>query len=473
MRKIIFLISFLASLIGFAQGGSLDFSFNFQGTVSPETILKIQPDGKLILLEKFRGIDDLTEYTKISRLYPDGSYDMTFSGGIGLIVFNEVSTLAIQSDGKILIAGNFAKIEDGKVSRMARLNQDGSFDESFAEADYTGIETIAVLPDDKILIGGDFPEGIVRLYSNGGIDPFFESSIDSKPEGQSVSNIVVMKPDNKIIAAGHVTVNGIDRRVFMLNSDGALDTTFNEPLNIDWADGDLWRPQFLALDNKDNILIGWPFRVFSEPNEDLGFNFVRLSPNGNIVTYYHPTPITNDCVLGIFPAFLQDDGKIIMTGNECIDYYGTEFNGILRLNSDGSLDETFNPGNGIDGVISSVAVQPDDGKIIIAGSFNEYNGFAVPNLIRITTERLSTNGFDSTGFAIYPNPVADFLYIQFPDGISDADIDELEIYDVTMKKIDFDGLNEDVIDVSGFSEGVYLIKIKTIDSIYTSKFVKH
>ncbi|ESU24866.1 hypothetical protein FEDK69T_04190 [Flavobacterium enshiense DK69] len=480
MRKIIFFISFLASLIGFAQDGSLDMSFNFPGTISPETILKVQPDGKILLVERFIGRDGLIESTRISRLNSDGSYDMTFAMGIGITILPEVTTFAMQSDGKILIAGKgiFFKIGDttkdniDSFQNLTRLNQDGTLDESFAKVDLTGIETIAVLPDDKILIGGNFTKGVARLYSNGFLDPFFNSPINVKTRDESVSNIAIISPDNRILVTGNVFVNGIERRVFYLNSDGKLDTTFNEPLNIDWGDENSARPQFFAHEKNDNVLIGGTFRVFSESNETTGYNFIRLSPDGNLVTLFHPVPYTNECVLGIFPAALQDDGKIIMTGNECIDYYGTEFHGISRLNNDGSNDDIFNSGNGTNGPISNVAIQPD-GKIIIVGYFNEFDGVAVPNIIRLTTERLSASEFDSLGLSIYPNPVADFLYLQYPEGMSDVDIDELEIYDVTMKKIDFDGLNNDVIDVSDFSAGVYVIKIKTDYSVYTSKFVKH
>ncbi|HSD13101.1 MAG TPA: T9SS type A sorting domain-containing protein [Flavobacterium sp.] len=474
MRKIIFLISFLASIIGFAQDGSLDMSFNVQEPISPETLLKVQPDGKIILVERFNGSDGSVVSTKISRLYPDGSLDQTFFQGVGITIMPKVTSLAMQSDGKILIAGNFSKIENTIVGNLARLNQDGSIDESFAKVVLTGIETIAVQPDDKILIGGNFEKGVARLYSNGFLDPFFNSpiTIKNENEGESVSNIVLLPPDNKVLAVGHVFINDEERRIFYLNSDGGLDVSFNEPSNIDWTQGDSYSPKFLAREKSDYILIGWPFNVFTNPEEIVGFNFIRLDPQGTITNMFHPVPFTNNCVFGVFPSALQDDGKIIMTGNDCIDYYGTEFRGILRLNNDGSLDESFNPGNGTNGLITNVAIQPD-GKIIIVGYFNEYDGVQVPNIIRLTGETLSIGEFGSTGLNTYPNPVADYLYLQYPEGMSDVDIDELEIYDVTMKKIDFDGLNKDVIDVSGFSDGVYLLKIKAFESVYTSKFVKH
>jgi uncharacterized delta-60 repeat protein len=247
MRKIIFFISFLASSIGFAQDGSLDMSFNVPGPVSPETILKLQPDGKILLVERFFGRDVLIESTKISRLNPDGSYDQTFAQGIGMTSLSKVDAFAMQSDGKILVAGNFLNVDGSTVNNLARLNQDGTLDDTFAKVDLIGIETMAIQSDDKILVGGSFAEGIARLYSNGFIDPFFNSPIAIKLEDESISNIVLVQPDNRVLAAGHVTVGGVERRIFYLNSDGGFDDSFNEPRNIDWTGGDAYRPKFLAI----------------------------------------------------------------------------------------------------------------------------------------------------------------------------------------------------------------------------------
>jgi len=74
---------------------------------------------------------------------------------------------------------------------------------------------------------------------------------------------------------------------------------------------------------------------------------------------------------------------------------------------------------------------------------------------------------------VYPNPVNDNLHILFPYNMTDTDITDLEIYDVTMKKINFNGLNKNAIDVSDFSDGVYMLKVRTESSTFTSMFVKN
>ncbi|MBK7968347.1 MAG: delta-60 repeat domain-containing protein [Bacteroidetes bacterium] len=72
---------------------------------------------------------------------------------------------------------------------------------------------------------------------------------------------------------------------------------------------------------------------------------------------------------------LQPDGKVVIGGN-FTEYYGIPRKSIARLNSDGTIDQTFQPGSGFDKSIFAIAIQPD-GKIIVAGSFNTFNGDSI------------------------------------------------------------------------------------------------
>lgn len=475
MKKIILLISFLASLISFAQDGSLDTSFSFQGTKMFDTDMKLQPDGKIILVERTYTWDDIIVESLIRRLNSDGSFDATFAHGIGVRVFTHVKDVAIQSDGKIIICGDFFKVNDDFIQNFARLNQDGSLDFNFSGKDLRNIETIAIEPSGKIIVAGSFPSGIIRLSPDGIVDPTFNSPIDVTSKTTRFDQLLVKKivllPENKILAAGRVSIQGSIRKIFQLNSDGGLDDTFAEPLNLDFTGTDGQGVLFMMKEKNGSILIGWwGLRVFTDSNATIGYNFIRLDPNGNIMHIFHPFPLFDNCVLEIFPAALQSDGKIIVNMGVCSNYYGNTAMGIARLNNDGSFDDTFtfratSPNEWIG--ISKVVIQPDD-KILVAGEFNVYDGVEnVNGLIRLNAARLSSSEFNGTVMHVYPNPVADNLHLQFPN-----DINEVEIYDITMKKIDFKWLNKDVIDVSDFSSGVYLLKVKTDYSSFTTRFIK-
>ncbi|ESU24867.1 hypothetical protein FEDK69T_04200 [Flavobacterium enshiense DK69] len=472
MRKIIFLISFLASIIGLAQDGSLDTSFKVQGSISPDAIIKLQSDGKIIVVERFYNGGDFVEASKISRLNSNGSVDMSFATGTGINLIGEVRAVVIQSNGRILIGGRFRRnAEETSNIYLAGISSNGSLDFIPFAPGIDFVESIAVQPDGKILVGGYFPKWIARINPLGGLDPSFNSSLDDNLDyGTSISNIV-LRPDNKILAIGYVTIEGgHERRIFSLNSNGELNNDFQEPSNIDWTYGDLWRPKFLALEKNGNILIAWPFRVLSNSGDEIGYNFVRLDSNGNVITVFQP--LSDGALCLPHPVGLQEDGKIIMAGSTCTYYNGYNFRGIARLNIDGSIDETFDPRRGLNGHVECVAIQPD-GKILISGYFTVYNEVPVNHIIRLNSTRLSNSEFNSTAMRVYPNPVADNLHIQLSDNLNGADISELEIYDITMKKIDFNMPSKDVIDVSDFSSGVYLLKVKTDDSIFTSRFVKN
>src|SRR5206468_1632456 len=82
------------------------------------------------------------------------------------------------------------------------------------------------------------------------------------------------------------------------------------------------------------------------------------------------------------------DGKIII-GGDFTTYSGTTRNRIARINADGTLDASFNPGTGASGTVYSTAVQ-SDGKIIIEGSFTSYNGTGRNRIARVIGGDLTT-----------------------------------------------------------------------------------
>src|SRR5207249_5858764 len=90
----------------------------------------------------------------------------------------------------------------------------------------------------------------------------------------------------------------------------------------------------------------------------------RLNENGSLDMTFNPTPGANDEVLSVVA---QPDGKVLL-GGSFTNLNGAPRNRIGRLNSNGSLDATFDPGKGANIDVNSVALQLD-GKVIIGGNF--------------------------------------------------------------------------------------------------------
>jgi uncharacterized delta-60 repeat protein len=164
---------------------------------------------------KYNGIE--TSY--LVRLNSDGSLDNTFSQeGIGLLN-NSVNTIGLQSDGKILIAGYFTYNEIDGI-RIARLNSDGSLDETFSQTG-TGlngsVKSIVIQPNGKILVAGYFisyngvaRSHIARLNSDGSLDTTFSQ------EGTGLNDdaySIELQPNGKILVAGYFSsYNGVERK---------------------------------------------------------------------------------------------------------------------------------------------------------------------------------------------------------------------------------------------------------------------
>ncbi|MFA6545814.1 MAG: delta-60 repeat domain-containing protein, partial [Limisphaerales bacterium] len=122
---------------------------------------------------------------------------------------------------------------------------------------------------------------------------------------------------------------------------------------------------------------------------------VQAQSPGELDTSFNPGTGADWRVLGIAR---QADGKLVV-GGQFSTFNGQRRNRITRLNENGSTDFTFDPGNGPDSSVNAVALTPD-GKIIVAGDFNSFNG--VP---RLHLARLNANGSVDPAFA--PSPGVD------------------------------------------------------------------
>jgi uncharacterized delta-60 repeat protein len=90
---------------------------------------------------------------------------------------------------------------------------------------------------------------------------------------------------------------------------------------------------------------------------------------------------------------LQPDGKVLI-GGVFTTFNGSPRNNIARLTTTGALDTTFNPGTGTNNEIDAIAVQPSDGKVLIGGYFDSVNGVTHKGLARLNTNGSVDNAFN-------------------------------------------------------------------------------
>src|SRR5881275_1728840 len=202
------------------------------------------------------------------------------------------------------------------------------------------------------------------------------------PGTNDAVNVVIPQPDGKVIAAGRFTfANNVARnRIARFNSNGSLDTTFDPGTG---ADGEITAA---VLQPDGRIVVAGRFTSF---NGFTHHGICRLNANGSVdQTFGLGSGINTALALA-----LQTDGRIIVGGQFSNVDLTPRFN-LARLNNDGSVDLNFDPVNGPSGDVNAIVIQPD-GRIVIGGTFIGYNGFARGGIARVLANGVLDPSFDS------------------------------------------------------------------------------
>jgi uncharacterized delta-60 repeat protein len=379
--------------------GSLDSSFAQTGTGfgSSVTSLVIQSDGKVLVGGNFTSYDS-TSRPYFARLNADGSLDPSFAQtGTGLN--GRVDSIAVQSDGKVLVGGFFTSYNGTSTPRLTRLNADGSLDSSFVQTG-TGlnsrVNSVAVQSDGKVLVGGNFVSyngtstpRLARLNADGSMDSSFAQS------GTGLDNFVnslTVQIDGKVLVGGGFTsYNGTSRSyIARLNSDGSLDSSFAQ-----MATGLSARVYSIAIQGNGKLLVGGGFTSY---NGTAVRGIARLNADGSLDSSFEQTG-TGLNTSAVYSLTVQSDGKVLVGGNFS-SYNGTSRPRIARLNADGSLDSSFAPtGTGLNGLVNSVVLQ-SDGKVLVGGNFTSYNGTSTPRMARLNADGSLDSSFAQTGVGL-------------------------------------------------------------------------
>jgi uncharacterized delta-60 repeat protein len=241
--------------------GSLDNTFNSDGkflvdfnlTSDFANAIAIQADGKIILAGTVDESSPIQYYIGLTRLNPDGSLDNTFGSG-GKVTINPgnditwVGALAIQPDGKIVVAGETGSSANPDCM-VFRFNSDGAPDNSFGSAGMVTTDinacsnagyALAIQADNKIVVVGLVYDAgftssdiaVVRYNDDGSLDNTFGSGgilIREIGSGFATASSVVLAPEGKIVIAGSTDSDEAvdsDFALFRLNSDGSPDNSF-------------------------------------------------------------------------------------------------------------------------------------------------------------------------------------------------------------------------------------------------------
>jgi len=309
----------------------------------------------------------------------------TFFGGDGLNGDNAYS-IAVQTDGKLVVAGITTNLDDTTDFGLARLNGNGTLDSTFGTGgkvktnfgNFDGVRALAIQPDGKIVVGGytlvnfspDF--ALARYNSNGMLDTTFGvgGKVITNLGGPAQALSVAVQSDGKIVAAGfaHLVNGDFDFALTRYNSNGTLDTTFGTGGKKTTAFGvpSVAQGNAVRIQGNGKIVVAGLTIV----NNIANFAVARYNTNGTLDTTFGTggeTVTDFGADDRAFSAALQADGKIVAAGMT-----GANF-ALARYNSNGALDGTFGTGGkvitdiaGMNDIALGVAVR-SDGKIVAVG----------------------------------------------------------------------------------------------------------
>jgi uncharacterized delta-60 repeat protein len=300
-------------------------------TVSGPQEIEIDSNDRIICVGGFGKYSGITT-NGLCRLNNNGTLDTDFLSNNGSGPNSSPNSVGIQSNNKIIIGGNFSSFDGNACGRICRLNSDGSFDSTFNSGGsgffVLNVGAINILPDDSIIVTGTFisyngtsANRIIKLTKDGNIDPSF---IYGTGFNNNVVNSIVASDGSIYVSGSFTTYNGTSvSDIVKLSSNGTLDTTFNS-------------------------------------NVGTGFSGINYA-------------------LGIAE---DQSGKIILCGDPSLTFNGNDFNGLIKLNPSGVVDNSLTLSDGFNLTVNSVIID-SYGKIIAGGSFNTFNSQSFNGLIRL------------------------------------------------------------------------------------------
>jgi uncharacterized delta-60 repeat protein len=367
----------------------------------------------------------------------------------------EVYALKVLSNNQTIIGGHFPSYSSGNntyiANNVARINADGSLDTSFQSPPTVGVNdfvtSLAVDSANRVLVGGSFlsydgmqEKNIARLNANGSLDTNFTPGLGANGPVWAV----VQQPDGQILIGGEFTsYNGTTRNhIARLNSNGTLDLAFDPGTSLNSTVYALSLKNGLTtnvnvsmtgtnqLENDNIIPIG-------ATSGTITINYNMLFQTNDLEVYYGDTTgpliydtglvtnatqlvipfaptngiVNNTITIVVNPGSVQPGTNWNYTANiqgvsSFLVAVGGDFTAaggitgqdhVTRLESDGAVDSTFDPGAGINGTVRTLSTQAD-GKLVVGGDFTLVNGQSQNRLARLNVDgSLDTGFYDGSG----------------------------------------------------------------------------
>lgn len=378
------------------------------GFNNPVSDAVLQPDGKVVVVGGFTSYNGVA-VPGIVRLNTDGTIDTGFNTRVGTGAGGSgITSIAIQANGSLVIGGGFTAWNGTPAGRIARILNDGTTDQQFITNVGSGISggvgssagatpfDFEIQSDGKIVVVGDFTqfqgstqEFVLRLNSDGTPDTAFNTNaaqvLDIYVYGvkqQSTGHLVIVGGN---IGAGGSTNAGLVR----LNSNGTLDSAFSTAIGSGAAAVAGGFTGAIAVLSDNSVLVGGKFTQFGTSLAD---TLASTSANGIINNSFASSltaGLAGNMALSPYQWLdgidVQTDNSLLLSG--CfVTINGVSSPGIARLTTTGTVDTTFGAklGTGFNGCVRRV-ITLADGKVMAFGDFTSLNGVAANGIAVLGT----------------------------------------------------------------------------------------
>lgn len=368
--------------------GQVDASFQAQPGTVYNTALLLQPDGKILVAGWF-GSYGSSAASGLVRLNPNGSIDQAFSAQLGAgFTGGNVSVLALQADGRIVVGGNFTTVAGQARPLLARLEASGAPDRSFAPptSGPWSIGCLAAQPDGRILVASHAPPllnnpgRLVRLLPSGQPDASFIADPNLDPwREHGGSHTLQVQADGRIVVSGQYYGPG-HSYLHRLLPDGSFDPS--------WAFTD-YGPcassalSLLLLPNGNLVVGGTPHHY---DTTDRVTGIAILQPNWVPLPTFRPHIQASGSIADVL---VQPDQQVVVTGR-FDEINGVPAGNLARLTGSGEVDTAFTAHSRLgyakcSGLVTSLRLQ-SDGKLVVGGDFRTVGGQARPSLARLLAD---------------------------------------------------------------------------------------
>lgn len=384
----------------FVTSSAYDFKNTGFGRVNAVNVIKVDGNNKIWVGGTFARYNDKYVTYGILKLNADGTIVDNWNTGstpinpdanVGLTGFNHKVYDIEFSGSSANLYGQFNQYKNNTHWCGVRIDATGSrtaFVNPASNYGLTGRMNSAGTVYYGVTYSNPLAAGFGRLTRTNAamsaMDPTFisGSSLNANP------TLIRLDSNEKPIVIGTFTSysGSVANRIARINTNGTLDTTFNAGTGFNNT------PLTMITASDGKIYVGGTFTLFSGSNAP---RIVRINTNGTHDPTFNPGAGFNNNVLSLAT---DASGRILAAG-AFTTYSGSTVNRIVRINTNGTLDTTFNMGTGFDLPTLTVDVAPD-GKIYVGGQFFTYSGSSANGIVGLNEDGTINTTFDyGTGFS--------------------------------------------------------------------------